>query len=148
MKETAVCIGHNPASNVRGEGDNWLVEEKGNASHIPVNDKSKRDDGTFSRGDFRYDPTDDVYYCPGGKQRTSGTVHKGKTLLYRASKLDCDVCPLKPQCCPKEPLRKTRAISMSMPATSPNRSLAPRTLSSRGASAKRSRSDLHTSSAS
>jgi hypothetical protein len=109
MKETAVCIGHNPASNVRGEGDNWLVEEKGNASHIPVNDKSKRDDGTFSRGDFRYDPTDDVYYCPGGKQR---------------------------------------AISMSMPATSPNRSLAPRTLSSRGASAKRSRSDLRTSSAS
>jgi hypothetical protein len=29
-----------------------------------------------------------------------------KTLLYRASKLDCDVCPLKPQCCPKEPARK------------------------------------------
>ena len=24
----------------------------------------------------------------------------------RASKLDCDVCPLKPQCCPKEPSRK------------------------------------------
>jgi hypothetical protein len=33
-------------------------------------------------------------------------VHEGKTLLYRASKLDCDVCPLKPQCCPKEPQRK------------------------------------------
>src|ERR1700737_3280518 len=31
---------------------------------------------------------------------------RGKTLLYRASKLDCDVCPLKPQCCPKEPSRK------------------------------------------
>src|SRR4029077_755965 len=25
---------------------------------------------------------------------------------YRASKLDCDVCPLKPQCCPKDPARK------------------------------------------
>ena len=36
----------------------------------------------------------------------SGTVHEGKTLLYRASKLDCDLCPLKPQCCPKEPSRK------------------------------------------
>jgi hypothetical protein len=34
---------------------NWLVEEKGIAPHIPVFDKSKRDDGTFSRGDFRYD---------------------------------------------------------------------------------------------
>jgi hypothetical protein len=33
-------------------------------------------------------------------------VHEGKTLLYRASKLDCDVCPLKPQCCPKDPARK------------------------------------------
>jgi hypothetical protein len=29
-----------------------------------------------------------------------------KTLLYRASKLDCNVCPLKPLCCPKEPSRK------------------------------------------
>jgi hypothetical protein len=33
-------------------------------------------------------------------------VHEGKTLLYRASKRDCDVCPLKPQSCPKEPSRK------------------------------------------
>jgi hypothetical protein len=86
---------------------NWLVETKGIAPHIPVNDKSKRDDGTFSRNDFQYDPTSDLYRCPGGKQlRTSGTVHEGKTLLYRASKLDCDVCPLKPQCCPKDPSRK------------------------------------------
>src|ERR1700688_4635447 len=35
---------------------NWLVEEKGITPHIPVFDKSKRDDGTFSRSDFRYDP--------------------------------------------------------------------------------------------
>jgi hypothetical protein len=27
-------------------------------------------------------------------------------VLYRTSKLNCDVCPLKPQCCPKEPSRK------------------------------------------
>jgi transposase len=74
---------------------NWLVEEKGIAPHIPVFDKSKRDDGTFSRSDFQYDRTNDVYHCPGGKQLgTSGTVHEGKTLLYRASKLDCDTCPL------------------------------------------------------
>src|ERR1700710_2089925 len=37
---------------------------------------------------------------------TSGTVYEGKTLLHRASKLDCDVCPLKRRCCPKEPSRK------------------------------------------
>jgi hypothetical protein len=86
---------------------NWLVEEKGIAPHIPVNDKSQRDDGTFSRGDFRYDPASDVYYCPGGKQlSTSGTVHNDNTLLYRASRRDCGICPLKPKCCPKEPGRK------------------------------------------
>ena len=27
-------------------------------------------------------------------------------LLYRASKFDCDVCPFKMRCCPKEPARK------------------------------------------
>ena len=27
-------------------------------------------------------------------------------MRYRASKKDCDLCPLKPQCCPKEPARK------------------------------------------
>ena len=86
---------------------NWLVTEKQIAPHIPVLDKSRRQDGTFSRDDFRFDATADVYECPGGKQlRTSGTVHDGKTLLYRASKLDCDPCPLKSQCCPKEPQRK------------------------------------------
>jgi hypothetical protein len=83
---------------------NWLVVEKQITPHIPVLDKSRREDGTFSRADFSYDATKDIYECPGGKQlRTSGTVHDGKTLLYRASKLDCDPCPLKPQCCPKEP---------------------------------------------
>jgi len=86
---------------------NWLVTEKQITPHIPVIDKSGRQDGTFSRDDFQYDATTDVYECPGGKQlRTSGTVHDGKTLLYRASKLDCDPCPLKPLCCPKEPQRK------------------------------------------
>jgi transposase len=87
---------------------NWLVEEKGIAPHIPVIDKSQRDDGTFSRSDFRYDPKSDVYYCPAGKTlTTTGTlVNDGTTLLYRASRRDCGKCPLKPQCCPKEPSRK------------------------------------------
>jgi hypothetical protein len=103
------------------------VEEKGIAPHIPVFDKSKRDDGTFSRSDFRYDPTTDVYHCPGGKRLgTSGTVHEGKTLLYRASKLDCDVCPLKPQCAQRNLHARSRATSMSTPGTLPGRSLVPR----------------------
>ena len=87
---------------------NWLVEEKGIAPHIPVFDRSKRDDGTFSRSDFRYDPTSDVYHCPAGKTlTTTGTlVNGGTTLLYLARKHDCDGCKLRVQCCPKVPFRK------------------------------------------
>jgi hypothetical protein len=40
---------------------------KGIAPDIPVFDKSKRDDWTFSRSDFRYDPASDVYRCRAGK---------------------------------------------------------------------------------
>jgi transposase len=86
----------------------WLVHEKGIEPHIPVFDKSARKDGTFSRADFTYDHEGDVYRCPGGKMLTcKGTlVNDGATLLYRASKYDCDVCALKPRCCPKAPARK------------------------------------------
>lgn len=86
----------------------WLVQERGIEPHVPVFDRSRRQDGTFSRDDFTYDHQDDVYVCPGGKMLTSkGTlVNGGTTLLYRASKHDCDSCGLKPRCCPKEPARK------------------------------------------
>jgi hypothetical protein len=71
-------------------------------------DKSKRDDGTFLRSDFRFDPTGDVYHCPGGKTlTTTGTlVNDGTTLLYLARKHDCDGCELKALCCPKVPFRR------------------------------------------
>jgi transposase len=85
----------------------WLVKDKKITPHIPVRDKSDRDDGTFSRSDFRWDKRGGHYICPNDKVlRTSGTIHGGRTLLYRASKLDCDVCLLKAKCCPKEPARK------------------------------------------
>jgi hypothetical protein len=45
----------------------WLVQEQGIEPHIPVFDKSTRQDGTFSREDFRYDQAGDVYFCPAGK---------------------------------------------------------------------------------
>jgi transposase len=86
----------------------WLVHEQGIEPHIPVFDKSARTDGSFSREDFAYDHKGDVYFCPAGKMLTcKGTlVNDGATLLYRASKYDCDVCPLKPKCCPSSPARK------------------------------------------
>jgi transposase len=78
------------------------------SAEIPVFDKSAREDGTFARDDFTYDPEIDIYLCPAGKVLAStGTlVNDGATLLYRASKRDCDICELKPRCCPKMPARK------------------------------------------
>ena len=71
-------------------------------------DKSARNDGSFAREDFVYDHEADVYICPDGKRLTSkGTlVNDGATLLYRASKFDCDPCGLRPRCCPTTPARK------------------------------------------
>jgi len=84
----------------------WLVTA-GITPHIPVWDKGNRDDGTFSRSDFAFDKEKDEYKCPNNKAlRTTGKVHDGRTILYRASKLDCDACPLKPKCCPNMPARQ------------------------------------------
>jgi transposase len=87
---------------------NWLVEHKQIAPHIPVIDKSNREDGTFSRSDFRYDEGTDTYTCPADKSlTTTGTlVNDGATLLYRGSTADCAPCPFKSRCCPKTPVRK------------------------------------------
>ncbi len=85
---------------------NWLVNDKQIEPHIPVIDKSRREDGTFSRADFIFDKERNVYVCPNNKLlHTTGTVHDGYALRYRASKADCEVCPLKMQCCPNTPMR-------------------------------------------
>src|SRR5437773_2176982 len=85
----------------------WLVNDKKITPHIPVWEKSDRADGIFSRADFIWDKRHDHYICPNGKSlRTSGTVHDGRTLLYRAAKRDCDVCPLRSRCCTRDEARK------------------------------------------
>ena len=86
---------------------NWIVNEKKIAPHIPVIDKSKREDGSLSRGDFTFDKERNVYVCPQGKLlHTTGRIHDGETVLYRARTSDCGPCPLKARCCPKAPERK------------------------------------------
>src|ERR1700716_4325684 len=86
---------------------NWLVNEKQIAPHIPVIDKSRREDGSLSRDDFTFDKERNVYICPEGKVlTTTGAVGNDHTLRYFALKRDCDACPLKPKCCPKTPSRK------------------------------------------
>ena len=86
---------------------NWIVNDKKIAPHIPVLDKSRRDDGSLSREDFAFDAGRNVYVCPQGNLlHTTGRVHDGETLLYRARTSDCGPCPLKARCCPKAPERK------------------------------------------
>src|ERR1022692_2834890 len=91
-----------------GKNLNWLVNGKDIAPHIPVIDKSKREDGTFSRKDFRFDKDRNVYICPANKilMTTGKLVNDGETLLYRTKVRDCRGCLLKAQCCPKTSVRK------------------------------------------
>jgi transposase len=98
----------------------WLVNQHGIEPHIPVIDKSQREDGTFSRSDFIYDPAADTYQCPTGKtlQRNRRAFREPRpnappddTYRYRAAKADCDACALKTRCSPNTPARKvTRSI--------------------------------------
>jgi len=89
--------GYLAADSAYGSADNlaWLVKEKNIAPHIPVFDKSKWTDGTFSRSDFSWEAENDRYICPAGKElkqfhRTYATPRSGITAegtrLYRASK--------------------------------------------------------------
>jgi hypothetical protein len=93
----------------------WLVHERGIEPHIPAFDKSQRSDGTFSRDDFTYDHERNCYICPAGKQLRQRQkiyrmprplIDEDGMMRYRASKLDCERCSLKPQCCPNVPVRK------------------------------------------
>ena len=94
----------------------WLVKEKDIPPHIPVFDKSNTNRRHVLPRRLRpFDAEHDRYTCPAGKElvqfrRTyaiprSGVTAEG-TRLYRASKLDCDTCRLKPQCCPNALARK------------------------------------------
>jgi transposase len=79
----------------------WLVKGKRIIPHIPVWDKSQRNDGTFPRSDFVFERKRNVYVCPAGKpMTTSGRMNADNGIRYFASVLDCRACTLKPKCCP------------------------------------------------
>lgn len=100
LDRTAERFGLKPQSLVAdsayGSAENlaFLVKQRGIAPHIPVFDKSNRTVGTLSRSDFAFDPEQDRYTCPAGKQlvqfhRTNATsrsgITKAGTRIYRAS---------------------------------------------------------------
>ena len=98
----------------------WLVEERGIEPHIPVFEKSARDNGTFERSAFTYDHEDDSYICPGGNRmrrsnRNFSTprsgIDKDGSIRYRARQQDCQACSLRQRCTPNMPARKvTRSV--------------------------------------
>ena len=115
IERTEACFGIKPAWLAADTADgfasnlDWLVNEQGIALHVPVIDKSQRDDGTFSREDFSYDEMRDIYICPAGKTlTTTGHVSTDHTLRYLGSMPECRPCPLKAQCCPNMPARRIK----------------------------------------
>src|SRR6202163_2027513 len=78
IERTEACFGIKPewpaGDTAYGSAPNlnWLVNTQGIAPHVPVIDKSQREDGTFSREDFIYDDMRDIYTCPAGQ--TLGTT--------------------------------------------------------------------------
>jgi Transposase DDE domain len=113
IERTEACFGIKPewlaADTAYGSASNleWLVYEQEIAPHVPVIDKSQREDGTFSREDFTYDEVRDIYTCPAGKtMTTTGHVSTDHALRYLASVPECRACPLKAKCCPNIPARR------------------------------------------
>jgi transposase len=113
IERTEACFGIRPkwlaADSAYGSASNldWLVNEQGIAPHVPVIDKSQREDGTFSREDFSYDEIRDIYTCPAGKTlTTTGYIHTDHALRYLGSGPECRACPLKAKCCPNMPTRR------------------------------------------
>jgi hypothetical protein len=121
IDRTQECFGLWPqrltADAAYGSAENltWLVHERGIEPHIPVFDHSQRTDGTYSRDDFTYHHKRDCYICPAGKELRQRHkiyrlprpfVDENGMMRYRASKLDCDGCAMKPRCCPNAPARK------------------------------------------
>jgi transposase len=84
----------------------WLVKKR-IMPHIPVWNRSERDDGTFSRADFTFDKKRNIYVCPAAKTlTTTGNFSTDQGLRYIASVPDCRSCALKPRCCPNMPSRR------------------------------------------
>ena len=93
----------------------WMVHEKAIAPHVPVWDKTQRNDQTLSSSDFQWNEQADEYRCPQGhvlrsqwRAFKSPRTHitQADTIIYRSSQADCATCPIKARCCPNTPMRK------------------------------------------
>ena len=110
------------ADTAYGSGANldWLVKDKKIAPHVPVIDKSNRDDGTFSREDFTFDKKRNVYICPAGKlsRRQAGwsTMERRRCFTSRACSTVAVACSGR-DAVPRCLLGGSRAASTRKPVT-------------------------------
>src|SRR5881296_367271 len=112
---------------------NWLVNDKKIAPHIPVIDKSKREDGSLSREDFTFDKERNVYVCPQGKLlHTTGRM-MARHFSIGQGPLTVALARSKLGAAQRHPSAKFRAASTKTLAMLPAHWLAPKLSSNRGA---------------
>lgn len=83
-----------------GEFLAWLLA-RGVQPHIPVIDRRHQTSGHFTRDQFRYEPAENVYYCPEGKPlRYRGQHRTVRGSSYCSTAAQCQGCPPKTRCTP------------------------------------------------
>ena len=81
-----------------GEFLAWLLE-RDIQPHIPVIDRRHQTKGHFTREHFRYEPSENAYYCPEGKPlHYRGQRRRSQGDLYRSTEAQCQECPQKKSC--------------------------------------------------
>jgi Transposase DDE domain len=132
---------------------NWLVDEKRIEPHVPVWDKSERNDGTFSRSAFQWEEVANEYRCPEGHAlrndwqagRPPNRVTKDNTVIYRSRKSVCEACPQKDRCCRTPRLAKSPGASMKRRGMLPVAFRLRQGMNDRGGSARKSKCSSPTS---
>jgi len=65
----------------------------------PMRPAGHKSDGLFTKDDFRYDETADVYVCPVGHRLKPRRLHERRRMSdYVADKKVCAQCPLRAEC--------------------------------------------------
>jgi len=83
-----------------GEFLAWLLA-RGVQPHLPVIDRRHQTGGRFTRDQFRYEPAENVFYCPEGKAlRYRGQHRSMHGSSYCSTAAQCHGCPQKQRCTP------------------------------------------------
>ena len=104
MMERVEKLGIHPesvgADKAYGSGEflAWLLA-RGLQPHIPVIDHRHQTGGRFTHEQFRYEPSENVYYCPQGKPlRYRGQRRDSRDYAYCSTAAQCEGCPQKKRC--------------------------------------------------